>query len=384
MARRDRALVGTALALGSLAVLSVVGAAVVTAIFARTVVIPPKRRAEDVRILADSGDTITLSATLDSLTPGRYSLWFGHDTGHARVGEILAFTADTVTRQLLSVDFGDLAHATRGRFSGWFYLSPSDIDVPYDEVEVETELGPAPAWFVPAVRPTERWVIGVHGRAVRRQESLRAVPVFRDAGYACLLISYRNDGDAPRSSDHRYSLGDTEWRDVEAAMRYALDCGAREIVLMGWSMGGATVLQALTRSALADRVIGVVLESPVVDWKTALQYQGVENRLPRIVRGAVLRLLGSRWTRPVTGLDNPIDLGRLDLVSRAAELTVPILLFHSDDDGYVPSTASQSLAHARPDIVTYERFVTARHTKLWNYDSDRWNAAITRWLERLG
>ena len=64
-----------------------------------------------------------------------------------------------------------------------------------------------------------------------RQETLRAVPVFRDAGYTTLLVSYRNDGDAPRSDDHRYALGDTEWLDVEAAMRYALDHGARNIVL---------------------------------------------------------------------------------------------------------------------------------------------------------
>ena len=67
--------------------------------------------------------------------------------------------------------------------------------------------------------------------------------------------------DAPRSDDYRYALGDREWRDIEPAMRYAIEHGAEELVLMGWSMGGATVLQALTRSALGARVIGVVLES---------------------------------------------------------------------------------------------------------------------------
>jgi hypothetical protein len=41
------------------------------------------------------------------------------------------------------------------------------------------------------------------------------------------------------------------------------------------------------------------------------------------------------------------------------------------------------LAVARPDIVTFEPFSTARHTKLWNYDSERWNAAITRFLRGL-
>lgn len=372
-----------AIAAGGVALATTAAAAVVTVIFARTVITPPVKRLEDVRILATDANTITLSATLDSLTPGQYSLWFSADSGHAKVGEILATTPDTVTRTLLGVDFGDLEHATRGRFSGWFFLSPDELGFPWEEVVIDTEVGPAPAWLVPASHPTDRWVIEVHGRAVRRQETLRAVPVFREAGYTSLLVSYRNDGDAPRSGDGRYALGDTEWRDVEAAMRYALDHGARSIVLMGWSMGGATVLQALTRSSLAGFVDGVVLDSPVVDWVTALHFQGMLNRLPRIIQFGVVSLLGSRFSRILTGQAEPIDLARLDLVARASELNSPILLMHSDDDGFVPATASHALAVARPDIVTFEEFTTARHTKLWNYDAPRWNSAIARWLATL-
>jgi dipeptidyl aminopeptidase/acylaminoacyl peptidase len=379
-----RIVTGTAIGVGALAGLAAVAAGVVSVIFARTVVTPPTKRQEDVAILADDDATITLSATLDSLTPGRYSLWFDNERGHARVGEILSYTADTVTRQLLGVDFGDLEHAHRGRFSGWFYLGPGELGVPYEDVEVQTELGPAPAWLVPAAGPSARWMIGVHGRAVRRQETLRSVPVFRSAGYTSLLVSYRNDGDAPATPDNRYGLGDTEWRDVEAAMQYAVDNGAREIVLMGWSMGGATVLQALTRSPLARLVRGVVLESPVVDWVAALRFQGALNRLPKPLDSLVLRLISQRWAGILTGQSEPIDLRRLDFVTRARELNVPILLLHSTDDGYIPADASAALAAARPDIVSYEEFGTARHTKLWNYDSERWNAAITSWLEKLG
>ncbi len=352
-------------------------------IFARTVLTPPTKRAQDVRIRAVDESTVTLSATIDSMTPGRYGLWFSDDTGHARVGEIVSFTPDTVTRQLLQVDFGDLTAATRGRLGSWFYLSPDDLGLPYSDVVVPTELGPAPAWLIPAGEATDRWVIQVHGRAVSRPETLRAVPVFRDAGYTSLLISYRNDGDAPRSSDYRYGLGDTEWRDVDAAMQYAIEHGARHLVLMGWSMGGATVLQALTRSTSADRVSGVILESPVVDWVTALDFQGKINRLPSVLRWGVLQLLSHRWAGRLTGQSAPIDLRRLDLVTRADELDKPILLFHSEDDGYVPATASTALARARPDIVTFEHFMTARHVRLWNYDAERWNSAISGWLGPL-
>jgi alpha-beta hydrolase superfamily lysophospholipase len=148
-------------------------------------------------------------------------------------------------------------------------------------------------------------------------------------------------------------------------------------------MGGATVLQTVTRSPLASYVRGVILESPVVDWITALHYQGMSYRLPKIVRVGILELLSHRWARPLTGLTTPVDLKRLDLVTRANELKQPILLLHSDDDGYIPSTASRALALARPDIVTFEPFTTARHTRLWNYDSERWNAVIRRWLRAL-
>lgn len=379
-----RVLAIAGIGVGGAAVAIAAAAAAAVVIFARTVIIPPRKREQDVRILASDDATVTVSPTLDSLTPGRYSLWFNNESGHARVGEIISFGPTEVKRALLGVDFGDLSIAKRGRFSGWFYLRPRELGYPFQDVEIETELGPAPAWLIPAERETGDWVIQVHGRGVRRAEALRAVPVFREAGYTSLLVSYRNDRDAPESPDHRYALGDTEWRDVDEALSYALAHGAKNVVLMGWSMGGATVLQLATRSANASVIRGIVLDSPVVDWITALEFQGVVNRLPAQLRRAVLATLSSDWGRVVTGQSQAIDLARLDFVHRAGELTWPILLIHSDDDGFVPATASRALAIARPDIVTYEAFATARHTKEWNYDSDRWNAAIAEWLEKLG
>jgi alpha-beta hydrolase superfamily lysophospholipase len=361
------------------------GIAAISAMVARTVVIPPSRREDDIRILrfATQARTITFSATPDSLLPGEYSFWFAGDTGHARVGEIVEVDRFGVTRELLAVDFGDLAQARRGRFSGWFWLTPRALGVPYENVAITTPLGAAPAWFVPAESDTDRWVIQVHGRAVRRAETLRAVTPFRAAGYHSLLVSYRNDGEAPRSADYRYALGEREWVDVDAAMAYAIARGAREIVLMGWSMGGATVLQAVTRSPRAALVTGVVLDSPVVDWIATLDFQARMRRLPGVVRWGVYTLIRSRWGRIVTGLAEPLDLERMDFVSRAAELDRPILLLHSVDDGFVPATASIALAAARPDIVTFEEFTVARHTKLWNYDRTRWEDAIGNWLAAI-
>ena len=266
---------GIAIGVAAAAGVAALAAATLSVIVARTVIIPPSRRTEDVTILGLdlAAGTIVLSSNADSRLPGEYSFWFANESGHARVGEIIAGDDDTITRELLGVDFGDLTAARRGRMSGWFHLSPRDLGYPYRDVAIETPLGPAPAWLIPAAGDAaKRCVINVHGRGVRRSETLRAVEPFRDAGYTSLLVSYRNDGDAPRSDDYRYALGDREWRDIEPAMQFALDNGAEELLLMGWSMGGAIVLQALDHSPLADYVVGVVLDSAVIDWGVVLRH----------------------------------------------------------------------------------------------------------------
>jgi alpha-beta hydrolase superfamily lysophospholipase len=368
------------------AVAVVATASVLTAVMARTIVTPPRSRADDTRVLDVDEDigSVSLQATPDSILPGEYSLFFNANAGHARVGDVLGVAPGSVTRTLLGVYYGDLAAARTGRLSGWLYRSPADLGLDFENVLIPTSAGDAPAWLVSADgAPTgggSPWVIQVHGRGVTREEGLRAVPVFRAAGYTSLLISYRNDGEAPRSSDGRYGLGDTEWLDVEAAIEFALRSGAREVVLMGWSMGGAIVLQTATRTRHPNRIRGLVLDSPVIDWADVVAHQSTLARLPVAIARGAMHVMGTKWGGLLTGQSAPIDFVRLDFVARADELVLPILLLHSDDDGFVPVTGSRTLALSRPDIVTFVPFRVARHTKLFNYDPEGWTSAIRDWL----
>ena len=386
MARRSvgrRVAVAAVVGALGLAVVGSVAVAGLAAYVARVVITPPRTRPEEIRVLGYTASTITLSANADTTTRGRYGLWFSADTGRVRVGEILSMEEGSVTRELIAVDFGDLAHARTGRWSGWFYQNPRELGYPVEDIEIHTAVGVAPAWLVPTRRASDRWVIQVHGRGVTRAETIRAVPVFRTAGYSSLLISYRNDGVAPDSEDRRYALGGTEWRDLEAAIEFAVSRGAKHIVLMGWSMGGATALQTSILSSYHHLFRGLVLESAVVDWRSVLDFQALQQNVPKPVRLGALRLLGSRWGKPFTGQSQPIDLDSLNIVRRASELTVPTLLLHSADDGYVPVDAARELAALRPDLVRYEEFTGARHAKLWNYDPERFNRVIAEWLKDL-
>ncbi len=53
---------------------------------------------------------------------------------------------------------------------------------------------------------------------------------------------------------------------------------------------------------------------------------------------------------------------------------------HSDGDDLVPGDPALALSRARPDLVRWERWITARHTQEWNTDPARWEAAVADFL----
>jgi fermentation-respiration switch protein FrsA (DUF1100 family) len=72
----------------------------------------------------------------------------------------------------------------------------------------------------------------------------------------------------------------------------------------------------------------------------------------------------------------------MDWVSRAVELRTPTLILHSVDDEYVPYGPSALLAERNPEMVTFEPFHQARHTKEWNVDPERWESRVKAWLRQ--
>ncbi len=349
-------------------------------------VVTPAVRIPDTRILRvnTKAQTITLARTADTILPGRYGLITDGTTPYVKLGSILSSDDTSVTRKLLTQLSTDSDLAAEAVFSGWYYNLPRQLHLPYSDEVVSTPVGACPAWLFPASTPTDLWVIQIHGRGSERAECLRAVPIFHAAGITSLVVSYRNDGDAPRSRAGSYGLGTTEWEDVDAALAFAHARGARRIILMGWSMGGAIALQTALLSSRRTEIVGLILESPVIDWRSVLDFQAKLARVPTPVSDLAMGALGREWAPRVLGADGPIKLDELDLVARAQELSRPVLVLHSDDDGFVPSGASHELKDARPDIVDLEVFSVARHTKLWNYDPERFSNAITTWLDRHG
>ena len=379
-------LVAAAVSSGS-AVGAAAGSVAAAAYFARRVLTPDELQPDNVMILGHDADSVTFTATLDTTGPGRYGVWLAGGLGHARVGEVLREDALTVTRELIAVDRGELAPGP-ARWNQYFYWDrPSvSLGLPDADVSVLSDVGGLPGWVVqpqPGLPATGDWAVLVHGRGARKEETLRAVPVLRRAGWTSLVAAYRNDRDAPPGPDGRYNLGLSEWRDIEAAMGYAVSHGARRIVLIGWSMGGAVVLQALDRSPLAERVVGVCLDSAVLDWGVVLRHHAHLHKVPGPLARMATDLMGSRGSRRLVGVHEPLDVARTDWVARADELTRPMLVMHSDGDDFVPIGPAVALAGRRPDLVRFERWQVARHCREWNDDPRRWERALGDFLSAV-
>ena len=367
---------------GAAAAGAVVGGSLATAtMFARTALSPDHRRPDDTTVLAVGGDTVTLAADAETVVPGRYGLWLDEGAGHARVGDIVSRDDGRVVRELVAVDRGRLEPGPARWNQYWFWDAPPiSMGLPSRDIAIDGELGPLPAWILEAERPHGRWAVLVHGRGARREECLRALPTLTRLGYTCLVVSYRNDVGAPPAPDGRYNLGLSEWRDVETAMLYAVQHGARGLVLGGWSMGGAIVLQALNRSWLSDLVEAVVLDSPVVDWGDVLTHHARLHHLPAPLSAVGTGLMGRRSARRLVGVHDPVDVARTNWVARAGELHHRILVQASVDDEFVPAGPAIALAAARPDLVTLARWDTARHCKEWNLDPERWDRVVAEFL----
>ncbi len=326
----------------------------------------------DITVEDVSPARIVLSRSEDTLRPGVYGIeWQG---GRAIVGDVLSSDDDRVTRQLRDVD-GYLVPGMKVAVDPHVYAgSPrTALGLPSTTVGIPDELGPMPAWRVGGRSDT--WAIVVHGINDDPQVGLRIAPALQRAGLPSLLITYREDLGAPSSPDGLHHMGLTEWRDLAAAARYALAHEAQRLILIGYSMGGAIVTQFMERSPLAGRVSGLVLDAPVLNWKSTISFNATEMGLPSFTAIPVEWMIGARIDA---------DWGSLDAVQHPQDFHLPILLFHGTEDKVVPISGSDSFAAELPRWVSYHRVPRAGHTESWNVDPKLYERRLAAFLARTG
>lgn len=273
------------------------------------------------------------------------------------------------------------ARTVGARFDEYVFRGdPAAVGLAFTEVAVPLggSLGSAPAWLVEGARPDT--VVFVHGRSGTREESLRLLPAVVEAGYTALVISHRNDNaGGPATADAVGRFGQAEWPDLRAAVTFARNRGAGQVVLLGYSQGASVIAYHLRNVGVAG-IAGVVFDSPLLSLDATLVQQArlrdiPDPLIPPIVFG----------TGVVARLRAGFDVGDVAHVEALSSLEVPLLLVHGDADDFVPVGPTDELAGARQSRgldTAYERIEGAGHVEGWNAAEARYTAAITGFLGR--
>ncbi len=334
---------------------------------------------DDATVVGLSAGHIQLRATGDDtalISHGLYGIaWRG---GIGRLGASVSISGSVVTRPL-TVTSGSFPRVGQSvALDRAYYLGDPHValGIPVRDVVVQGPLGPLPAWYFPGRGST--YVIAVHGQNGSRRDVLRLVGIVHQMGFPALAVTYRNDLGVYRDPSGYLRYGQTEWPDLQAAVRWSLAHGARHVVLAGQSMGGAVVAAFLEHSTLAGRVTRVLFDAPMLDLRAVVDYQAGRRSLPLIGASVPPPLT---WTaEEIAAVRFGVNWGATDYLADLSWLRVPALVTQGTKDTRVPGSVAARLKQLKPSLVTLARFPQAGHLESWNIDRARYTSLVESFL----
>jgi pimeloyl-ACP methyl ester carboxylesterase len=337
------------------------------------------RRAE----VTECGRRIRIDLDDYTKAPGDFGVFDPATEQYTRVGEVTLVNEDQKYVERRIYPPGSMPGCL-GPIVDWtpdVFFEPSAVGPRYKEVNIPTAYGAAPAWLFEGEN-RDQWVIHVHGSWTDRSIMFRDVHAFSSLGFTSLVPSFRSDPEVRPPQAESSHLGQTEWRDVESAVAYAVAHGARRIILSGWSMGGTIALLTAERSAYRDRIVGIVLVGPVTSWRKTITAGAARAGVPAVGAGLVMSLLQAPPFAKMLGLEEPINFDALEWVDAPNRVSVPTLVLHSSADQEVPWEISAAFQRANPDTVTLVPLPEAHHTQEWNASPRTFTDELTTWISQ--
>jgi pimeloyl-ACP methyl ester carboxylesterase len=305
---------------------------------------------------------------------GIYALWW--QDGHGRLGEVLSKGGGRVVRRLGDIAGDPPRPGAPARLDVTIFRRDplADLGIRFEELWLEGNAGRLRGWWIEG--GGKRAVLVLHGR--RRAdltETLRILPTLVAADWSVLALAYRNHDQSDPSRDGLFHYGSSEADDALVAVEELRRRGVEEVVLYGFSMGGAVALEAARRwPEGGPRLTGIALDSPLLDPRTVIGKGVSDAGLPMASALTDLSLLVARFR---TG----VSWGALDQRRWAGAVRAPMLLFAGTDDHTIPIELVDEFASRVEAPLDYRRLEGVDHVEGWNRDRPAYERAVARFLE---
>ncbi len=325
------------------------------------------------------GTWVVVPGKLERQSKGEQSLFWNSRKGHALVQvDFDESRDDRIALKVLRIYSSEIPSAGgRVSLSGWLGEHPEHfgLQTQFEEIVMPNK---TKAWHFPA--DSHKWVIHVHGRRAGMGETLRNMAQFAALGYRQLTISMETDPKPYGLGTSKSNLGETEWTQVEQAVLHAKESGAKETILFGWSQGSLMIGQFLRNSKHVELVTGAIFDSPLLDYRSTMQFHAKRAGLARRLGDRVIDAIQESKIVRLLGYKN-VDVDGISLANKSVGVTIPFLILYSSTDGHVESFDVHLFA-GHNENVTLVEIEGAKHCRLYNHDQDKYQSSIDNWIKQ--
>jgi pimeloyl-ACP methyl ester carboxylesterase len=160
-------------------------------------------------------------------------------------------------------------------------------------------------WYFPS-KGSKNTVLLVHGYGKNRlqfdEETFKLIQRFVNEGLNVMTFDLRGSGNSAGSIS---TFGKNETTDVLSAIKYLKQQNSEKIILMGFSTGASSCLNALIQTPYRDSIIGVIGDSPYAAIDNYVEYAIDSNTwLPAFPFNKAVDFI----VRKLTKVDSEMDL----------------------------------------------------------------------------
>ncbi|MFS0726150.1 alpha/beta hydrolase [Paenibacillus sp. 1P07SE] len=224
-------------------------------------------------------------------------------------------------------------------------------NLPYSDVTFPSASGKTKVhgWYIPAQSESSRTIVFSHGYGANREETW--VPMYELANlmsgldYNVLLFDYAYASKLDRAPA---TGGQEEAQQLLAAVDFARQQGADNVVVWGFSMGAGTALQAALETDLIDAMIldSTFLADPDTLFDTITQFVN----LPRYPSLPLIKAMLPLWTGT--------SFSQLQIEqARQAVYRMPIYLIHGTEDDKAPVHIAEAVSALQTHPLSSEWIV---------------------------